>query len=441
MRTLDFTHEPTRRSWVSSAQEIDSDFPIQNLPFSVFRERGAEQARWRGGVAIGDQIVCLVALRATGLLDGLAQTACEAAAQERLNDFLALGPEAWRALRQGLSNLLDEHLPEHEQGIMRSTLRAQEDAEYQLPAQVGDYTDFYTSIDHARNIGLMRRPDNPLSPNFEWMPIAYHGRASTLGVGPQSIRRPKGQIRINDAGEPILSSSQFLDYELEIGAWVGQGNQQGHAVPIERATDHIFGLCLLNDWSARDIQFWEMAPLGPFLAKNFATTLSPWIITLDALLPYRRTWTRTQEQPQTLAYLDHASIRAGGAYDIKLEVLLQTEQMRRTHLPPHRLSQTNFAHQYWTIAQMLTHHTVNGCRLAPGDLLGSGTISGPSWDQAGSLLELAQGGKKPIKLPNGEQRSCLADGDTVILSARCSGAGKARIGFGTCTGTISTTPM
>lgn len=436
MNELDFTHDVKRQSWVSSAQAKGTDFPIQNLPYAVFRQKGAAYAEWRGGVAIGDQVLCLASVKNTGLLSGLAQQACEAAAQKSLNLFLSMGPEAWKALRHALSTLLCDDLDKDDQKRLKAALFSQQEAEFNLPATVGDYTDFYTSIDHARNIGLMRRPDNPLSPNFQWIPIAYHGRVSTLGVSGQRVRRPHGQVKLPHADMPELKVSSQLDYELELGLWIGTGNDAGAQIGIEQAVSHVFGISVLNDWSARDLQRWEMAPLGPFLAKNFATTVSPWVVTMDALLPYRLAWDRASDEPQPLAYLEHESVRKAGAYDIQLQVRLQSSLMRERQLAGQVLAQTNFRHQYWSIAQMVTQHTVNGCSLRPGDLLGTGTISGPSADQAGSMLELAQDAQAPFTLCTGEQRSFLEDGDLVEFSAWCSAPHAARIGFGVCTGTI-----
>jgi len=323
---------------------------------------------------------------------------------------------------------------------MQACLVAQDTVEYAMPARIGDYTDFYTSLDHARNVGVLIRPDDPLSPNFRWMPVAYHGRASSIGVSGQQFPRPMGQAMPPGATAPVYGACARLDYELELGIHIGVGNPQGKPIPLARAEDHIFGICLLNDWSARDIQFWEMNPLGPFLGKNFATTISPWIVTLDALVPFRQAWTRAAAEPQPLAYLDSAGNRQFGALDIQLEVSLQTAQRRSQGDAPARLTRTSFKHQYWTIAQMVAHHTMGGCNLQSGDLLGSGTISGPSLDQAGAIIELARGGTQPITLEGGsgptEQRRFLEDGDSVIFKGWCEAPGAARIGFGECRGTV-----
>jgi fumarylacetoacetase len=306
----------------------------------------------------------------------------------------------------------------------------------QLPCQIGDYTDFYTGIHHATSVGKLFRPDNPLLPNYKWVPIGYHGRASSIGVSGQQFRRPVGQTMPPGATEPSFGPCKRLDIELELGIFVGSGNALGESVDITEAEDHVFGICLLNDWSARDIQGWEYQPLGPFLAKNFATTVSPWVVTLEALTPYRVAFTRAEGDPQPMAYLDSPANRSGGAYDIQLQVGLQTPQMRAAGQLDASICRTSYRHAYWTVAQMLTHHTVNGCNLQPGDLLGSGTLSGPTLDQAGALIELTTGGKNPIALPNGEQRTWLEDGDSVVLRGWCEKAGAARIGFGECVGTV-----
>jgi fumarylacetoacetase len=312
----------------------------------------------------------------------------------------------------------------------------QAQAEYDVPARIGDYTDFYTSVHHATNIGKQFRPDNPLLPNYKWVPIGYHGRASSIGISGQQFRRPVGQTLPPGATEPTLGPSKRLDIELELGIFVGSGNAWGEAIDITQAEDHVFGICLLNDWSARDIQGWEYQPLGPFLSKNFATTLSPWVVTLDALAPYRVAFTRPEGDPQPMAYLDSAANRNGGAFDIQLQVGLQTPNMRAAGQTDASICRTSYRHAYWTLAQMVTHHTVNGCNLQAGDLLGSGTLSGPTLDQAGALIELTSGGKNPLTLPNGEQRTWLQDGDSVVLRGWCERTGAARIGFGECVGTV-----
>jgi fumarylacetoacetase len=429
MNQLDHTHSALATSWLVGANEKGCDFPIQNLPFAVFR-RADSQEVLRGGVAIGDQVIDLAQVAQSGCLNGLAHTAAAACAQPALNNFFAMGPAAWKALRHGLFALLEKDGESAKADALRACLIAQRTVEFTVPARIGDYTDFYTSIDHARNIGKMMRPDDPITSNFQWIPIAYHGRVSSIGVSGQRFKRPMGQAMPPGGSAPVYGPCARLDYELELGIYIGQGNAQGAPIALDHAEQHIFGMCLLNDWSARDIQFWEMAPLGPFLGKNFCTTISPWIVTMDALAPYRQAWSRPANEPQPLAYLESASNRAQGAIDISLEVLLSTSKLRTQCLAPSRLSGTSFKHQYWSIAQMVTHHTMGGCNLQAGDLLGSGTISGPGDGEAGALIELAYGGSKPVTLSNGEQRGFLHDGDAVVLRGWCEKPGFARIGFG-----------
>lgn len=433
MTILNETHDAALTSWVESANEARTDFPLQNLPFGAFRRRDTSEPV-RIGVAIGDQILDLGAARDTGAFSGLAARAVAACAAPTLNGFMAMGPEAWTALRLALSQALREGSALTDR--LRGCLVAQSSAEHAVPAHVGDYTDFYTSIHHATTVGKLFRPDNPLLPNYKWVPIGYHGRASSIGVSGQAFHRPRGQTLPQGAEAPVFGPSKRIDYELEVGIFVGTGNELGRAIPMADAEAHIFGLCLLNDWSARDVQAWEYQPLGPFLSKNFATTISPWIVTLEALEPYRVAWTRPRDDPPPLAYLDSPTLSETGAIDIQLEVLLETARMRDAGHEPERLSQSSFRDAYWTIAQMIAHHTVNGCNLEPGDLLGSGTQSGPKASEAGSLLELSGGGKKPIKLASGETRTFLEDGDVVIFRAWCEKSGFARIGFGEAVGRV-----
>ncbi|HKT73690.1 MAG TPA: fumarylacetoacetase [Steroidobacteraceae bacterium] len=433
MRQLDASHDPALRSWVESANDGRSDFPIQNLPFAVFRPRGTMES-FRGGVAIGDQVLDLRAVASLGLASGLAARALGACTSQTLNPLMALGPSAWSALRATLQSLL--RAGASQAPVLARALLPQAAVEHGLPAAIGNYTDFYASIHHATAVGRLFRPDNPLLPNYRWVPIAYHGRASSIGVSGQTIIRPLGQLARGADAAPVLGPSVRLDYELELGAFVGPGSRLGERVPLASAEDHLFGLCLLNDWSARDIQAWEAQPLGPFLAKSFATTISPWIVTMEALAPFRSPWSRSPPDPEPLAYLDAASVRQAGALDVELEVRVESQQMRAAGAAPHRLSHSNFRDSYWTLAQMLTHHTVNGCNLCPGDLLGTGTQSGPRPAEAGSLLELTAGGKQPLTLPSGEQRTFLADGDRVVLRAWCERAGRVRIGFGEAAGTV-----
>jgi len=309
-------------------------------------------------------------------------------------------------------------------------------AEMSVPCVIGDYTDFYTGIHHATTVGKLFRPDNPLLPNYKWVPIGYHGRGSSIGVSGQSFKRPLGQVK-GEAEAPVLGPSKRIDYELELGIFVGPGNALGEPISIENAEEHLFGVGLLNDWSARDLQAWEYQPLGPFLSKNFATSVSPWIVTMEALAPYRCAFDRPAGDPQPLPYLNSAANREQGALDLTLEVWIQTAKMRAAGESAVRLSQSNAADSaYWTLAQLVTHHTVNGCNLQPGDLFGSGTLSGPKPDQGGSMLELSMGGKQKIALPNGEQRTFMEDGDTIVLRGHCERVGAARIGFGEVSGTL-----
>jgi fumarylacetoacetase len=433
--TLDHTHDPAARSWLAAANAAGGDFPIQNLPFAVLRRRGSGEA-FRGAVAIGDQALDLAALANAKLLTGAAAEALALAAQPTLNAFMAAGPEAWRALRHALFDLLREGAPAEAEAAVRAGLLPLDAVEYTLPARVGDYTDFYTSLDHARNAIRIILPDAEVTPNFRWLPQAYHGRVSTLGVSGQRFHRPHGQLKPPDAAAPVFAPCTAMDYECELALWIGPGNAAGQPIPIAQAEQHLFGIGLLNDWSARDIQMWEMAPLGPFHAKNFATTVSPWIVTLDALAPYRLPWTRAAGEPQPLPYLDDPAVRGQGAFDIRLEVWLESEAARLQGRAPARLSATSFRHQYWSAAQMIAHHAAGGCSLQPGDLLGSGTISGPGPGEAGALLELAHGGRQPVDIGGGEQRGFLHDGDSIILRGWCEKPGAARIGFGECRGTV-----
>lgn len=430
---LDATHDPKLRSWVRSANVPGCDFPIQNLPFGVFRRAGGGE-NFRCGVAIGDCVLDLGALDMLSPFEGLVAEALAACAEPSLNRLMALGREAWVALRHGLSACLREGAPRAAE--LAPALIPRSGVEFTLPARIGNYSDFYTSIHHATAVGRIFRPDQPLLPNYKWVPIAYHGRASSLGVSGQQVRRPRGQIMPRGADRPQVAPSARLDFELEVGVLIGTGNSLGSPIPIARAEEHVFGLCLLNDWSARDIQPWEYQPLGPFLAKSFASTISPWVVTLEALAPYRLPWTRAADDPQPLPYLDGAELRAGGALDMHLEVALETAAMRAAGTAPHSLARTNFRHCYWSLAQMVAHHTVNGCNLEPGDLLGSGTQSGPAPEEAGSLLELTGGGRHALSLESGETRTFVEDGDRVILRGWCERPGCARIGFGEASGTV-----
>lgn len=440
MDTLNHTHDPAALSWVPGAQG-HQDFPLQNLPVAVFRRQGEEEA-FRGGMAIGDQIVDLAALSSARLLTGEAQHACELAAQPRLNALMAAGQPAWRALRHGVFDLLSSHARETTQASVRACLVPQQQATYGLPSRIGDYTDFYTSIHHARNVGRVIRPDDPLTPNFVWLPIAYHGRASSVVISGTPFKRPNGQAFPPGARAPVFTPSTRLDYELEMGFYIGPGNAQGNPVPLAQAEEQIFGMCLLNDWSARDHQFWEMAPLGPFLGKNFCTSVSPWVVMMEALAPFRvPVADRPAPEPQPLSYLEHPVHRAAGGVDVQLTVSIDTEATRAAGKTPSQVSRTSFRHQYWTVAQMVTQHTVGGCNLQSGDLIGTGTISGPTPGEAGAIVELSRGGTSPITLSaTEEQRTFLQDGDAVILRGWCEREGAARIGFGTCEGRVLPAP-
>lgn len=423
------------RSWVDSANG-HADFPLQNLPLGVFSLGDSPK---RGGVAIGDSIFDLQAALAAGFFNDAARVAAEAASRDQLNDFFALGAPGRQALRAELLHLLDERSPQRAnlQAMADTLLHPMSECRMHMPARVGDYTDFYVGIHHATNVGKLFRPDNPLLPNYKYVPIAYHGRASTLCVSGTPIRRPNGQTLPPDQEVPQFGPCKRLDYELEMGVWVGPGNSDGEPIAIADAAQHVAGLCLLNDWSARDLQAWEYQPLGPFLSKSFATTISPWVVTAEALAPFRSPQAaRPQGDPQPLAYLWDEADQQGGALDIELEVLLLTQQMKEQGRPAYLLSNSNTLNMYWTVAQMLTHHSVNGCKLQPGDLLGTGTLSGPQAGQLGSLLEMTDGGKVAIELPGGEARRFLKEGDQVILRARCHREGQVSIGFGECRGVV-----
>lgn len=430
---IDATHDPNLRSWVKSANQANTDFPIQNLPFGVFQRSRAEAPRI--GVAIGDQILDLAACQAVGLLAELPDSLQAACCAATLNSLMAMGRTASQPLRHHLSQLLRaDDRPTTDAKILVSMSEAQ----MLLPATIGDYTDFYASIFHATNVGKLFRPDNPLLPNYKSVPIAYHGRASSIVPSGTLIKRPCGQQKLANNSTPVFAPSQMLDYELEVGCFVGMGNQLGDAVAIGQSEAHLFGLCLVNDWSARDIQAWEYQPLGPFLSKSFATTLSPWVVTLEALAPFRcSASTRAAEDPPTLPYLTSTTNQQWGGIHLMLEVWLTSAQMRQEKIAPLRLSRSEFRHLYWTVAQMLTHHTSNGCNLRSGDLLASGTVSGSEAGTQGCLLEITQRGAQPIALPTGERRSFLIEGDEVTLGGYCEQVGYQRIGLGQCRGRIA----
>ena len=427
---MDETHAPELQSWVASAQAPETDFPIQNLPFGIFESRV--------GVAIGDRVFDVVAALDAGLFrDAAAATAAHACRSDTLNGLMALGGASWAALRRAISHLLraDTARLRDDRPLADRILVRASDVRLGLPAAVGDYTDFYASIFHATNVGRLFRPDNPLLPNYKYVPIGYHGRASSLVPSGTSILRPAGQIKVPDADHPIVAPTRSLDYETELGFFIGPGNALGEPVPVDAAESHVFGLCLVNDWSARDIQSWEYQPLGPFLSKSFATTVSPWVVTLDALAPFRvPAFERPPSDPAPLPYL---AATGDGGIDITIDVWLASAAMRAAGTPPVRLSRGNFRDMYWTVAQMLAHHTSNGCNVRPGDLLASGTISGPTPDSLGSLLERTRRGAERITLPGGETRAFLEDGDEITMRAFCARPGAARIGFGECRGIVA----
>ncbi len=433
----DATHDPALRSWVDSANRPSCDFPIQNLPLGRFRPdaaEGTENVPPRVGVAIGNQVLDLhLAAAQCPWAEEVYPLLVPLAAGD-LAAFMAMGRPAWKALRAALSVALAAG---SDQGpFLELCLRPQAGLQMLMPCTVRDYTDFYIGIHHATAIGQMLRPDSPLLPNYKWLPIGYHGRASSVGLG-GLVKRPRGQIRLAADAPPVYLPSRRLDYEMELGLWVGVGNEPGEPVAIDVAEDRLFGVTLLNDWSARDLQSWEYQPLGPFLSKSFATSVSPWVISFEALAPFRRPLQRPAGDPAPLDYLDAPANRAQGSFGITLEVWLQTPRMREARLPAVRLSQADMAEAaYWTPAQLLAHHSSNGCNLTTGDLLGTGTLSGAGAGQGGSLMELSCGGREPLLLPGGEQRCFLEDGDTVALRAYCEAPGAVRIGLGALAGTV-----
>jgi len=432
MSGLDRTNDPALKSWVQGA-EPGSDFPVQNLPLGIF---SIDRDQRRAGVAIGDYILDLAAIADAGLLDSAWR---DDLCQPVLNAWLSRGPGDHASLRQRLCDLLTN------EGFRDDTevhLIGQSEAMMHLPCLIGDYTDFYVGIHHATNVGRQFRPDNPLLPNYKYVPIGYHGRASSVRPSGEPVTRPNGQRKPPDADEPSFGPSRRLDYELELGIWVGRGNGLGAPIPIGEAGEHIAGYCLLNDWSARDIQAWEYQPLGPFLAKNFLTSVSPWIVSPQALAPFRKpTAAREADDPRPLAYLDDAADREWGGLGIELEVTLTSERMRASGLAPYVLSKGSAdAAMYWSAAQIVAHHSSNGCNLQPGDLIGTGTLSTDSSDGMGSLLEISQGGKAPIQLASGETRSFLEDGDEITLRAWCEREGAVRIGLGECVGRVMPAP-
>lgn len=419
-------------SWIASANAPDCDFPIENLPYGVFRHGQRNHI----GVAIGDRILDLQNCASAGLFEELPREIVAACGAEVLNPLMSLGPLAWSALRRRISALLnaDEADAQMQHRVEPHMIHLREVA-MQLPAEIGDYTDFYASIHHATRVGKLFRPENPLLPNYKYVPIGYHGRTSSIVASGKEIRRPCGQTRAA-SGTPVFGPTRSLDYELEVGALVGVGNRLGKSIPISEAENHIFGLCLVNDWSARDMQAWEYQPLGPFLAKSFATTVSPWVVPMEALAPYRvPALERPEDDPPPLPYLQSASSDRDGI-DLTLEVTLESEKMRQTGMAPMLLGRSNLRDLYWTIAQLVTHHASNGCNLRTGDLLATGTVSGSAQGSEGCLLE-KQHNKEPLRLPSGEVRTFLADGDRVSLRAYAQKEDLPRIGFGECTGAIT----
>lgn len=431
---LNATHDPALRSRVASANRPGTDFPIHNLPFGVFRRHGSVEPP-RVGVAIGDEILDVARSSELGLLAG-ASVAAAACRQSTLNALMGLGPTSWSALRAALSGLLVAGASKLD-GYEGDVLVPRAGADLLLPVEVGDYTDFYCSLHHATNVGSMFRPQSPLLPNWKHLPIGYHGRSSSIVVSGTPVRRPSGQTMADDAAAPVFGPTKLLDYELEVGFFVGSGNDLGRPIPIAAAESNVFGFCLVNDWSARDVQKWEYQPLGPFLAKSFATTVSPWVVTLEALAPFRvPAYERAAGDPQPLPHLDSPANRERGGLDLNLEVHLATAKMRAEGREPELLSRGSFREMYWTPAQMLAHHASNGCNLRPGDLLASGTVSGPEKGSLGCLLELTWRGTEPLELPSGETRKFLEDGDEVIFRGYCERDGAVRIGFGECRGVV-----
>ncbi len=437
MAYLDETHDPKRQSWVTSANG-HPDFPIQNLPVGIFSPPGT--ATKRGGIAIGDMILNLAAAAEVGLFAGAAGHAVEATSTGSLNELFALGKTPRQALRARASQLLDSKGPDRKsiEGIGSRLLYRAAECALHLPARVGDYTDFYVGIHHATNVGKVFRPDNALLPNYKHVPIGYHGRSSSIVPSGTPVRHPSGQLKDPQSPVPTFCPSRRLDYELELGIWIGPGNALGEPIPVSEADQHVAGFCLLNDWSARDIQSWEYQPLGPFLSKNFATTISHWVITPEALAPFRRPQgPRPAGDPRPLPYLWNDRDQREGALAIDLEVLLVTPGLREKGLPAHRIALSSTRHMYWTVAQLVAHHTSNGCNLRSGDLFGSGTISAAEATGFGSLIETTRGGQEPLILESGEQRSFLEDGDELILRAHTPPTREfVQIGFGECCGKV-----
>jgi len=429
---LDETHDPELRSWVRSANTPGADFPIQNLPIGVFAPHDAEP---RPGIAIGDAVLDLSACDAAGLFTGELESISRACQTPSLNLLMALGPDVRRLLRRAVCGWL--RAGSTVESVLSRALHRQADVTMSLPAVIGDYTDFYASIFHATNVGRLLRPDEPLLPNYKYVPIGYHGRASSIVASGAPVHRPHGQVKIEASMEPSVMPTRRLDYELEVGVFVGAGTSLGATLDVDEAEQHVFGVCLLNDWSARDIQAWEYQPLGPFLAKSFATTISPWVVTMDALEPFRvPAFARPDGDPAPLPYLASEGVRTSGGFDIHLTIELSSAQMRDAGHAALAISHSNTRFLYWTLAQLVTHHASNGCNLRPGDLVASGTVSGPTKDSRGCLLESAGRDSDPLILPSGEPRRFLEDGDEVTLRGWCERSGRVRIGLGECRGRI-----
>jgi fumarylacetoacetase len=438
---MNHTHDPALKSWVESANADDADFPIQNLPFGVFSRKGETERRV--GVAIGDQIVDIGESLSANLWTGKARDVARFCDRPTMKELMEAPREALSEFRSRLSELL-AGTPGEESPIdplPPGALVPMSEAEMRPPTEIRDYTDFFASIYHATNVGKLFRPESPLLPNYKYVPVGYHGRASSIVLSGSEVRRPKGQILSNGSKTPTFGPSQMLDYEAEVGFFVGQGNALGQSVSIDDAEDHIFGICIANDWSARDIQSWEYQPLGPFLSKSFATSISPWVVTWEALEPYRTpAFFRPPGDPQPLPYLSSEKDKNAGGIDLTIEVYIRSMLMKEGHMRPSRLSAASLADMYWTPAQMLTHHTSNGCNMQPGDLFASGTVSGPEMGSQGCLLELTRRGAEAIALPTEERRTFLHDGDEIIMRAFLQREGAVRIGLGECTGLIVASP-
>lgn len=428
MYEINETHDPNLKSWVESANDPNTDFPIQNLPFCLHD--------WEIAVAIGDQLLLTAGCVRDGLFDGLNSSWLNRTSLNEIDDLGAM-PERG-AVRRRLVELLSENASAETRRLVEKHLVPSSSALFYVPVfEIEDYTDFYCSIYHATNVGSMFRPDNPLMPNYKYIPIGYHGRASSIVISGTDIERPRGQNRSDAEKPPVFIPCKNLDYEMELGFFVGKGNELGQPINIKDAEEHIFGVCLVNDWSARDIQAWEYQPLGPFLAKNFATTISPYVVTMEALAPFRvPAFERDAEDPQPLDYLSDENNRKFGGLDINLEVYIHTEKMRNENIEPFMISRSNTKDLYWTIGQMLTHHASNGCNLQTGDLMATGTVSGKEKSERGCLLEMTWRGTEPLELPSGEQRRFLEDGDEVIMKGFCEREGFRRIGLGECRGRI-----